>query len=71
MLTAIFVVALIYTFIRMLICTFKLAWGFAKIVAFVVLLPLMIVGLALSGMFMLALGLVLVSALFATVLSFF
>ena len=67
MLTIIFYVALIYVAIRMLIWGIKAAWGIAKIIAFVVLLPVLIIGLAMAGMFMLALGVVVVTAIIATI----
>lgn len=67
MLTLIFYIALFYVAIRMLIWGIKAAWGIAKIIAFVVLLPVLIVGLALAGMFMLALGVVVVTAIIATI----
>ena len=67
MLTIIFYIALIYVAIRMLIWGIKAAWGIAKIIAFVVLLPIFIIGLAMAGMFMLALGLVVLTAIFATI----
>ena len=57
MLTIIFYAALIYVAIKMLLWGIKATWGIAKIIAFVVLLPVLIIGLALAGMFMLALGL--------------
>lgn len=67
MLTLIFYIALFYVAIRMLIWGIKAAWGIAKIIAFVVLLPVLIIGLALAGMFMLALGLIVVIAIIATI----
>ena len=67
MLTVIFYVALIYVAVRMLVWGLKAAWGIAKIVAFVVLLPVMIIGLAMAGLFMLALGLVVMLAIIATI----
>lgn len=67
MLTAIFVIALIYVFIRMILFAIKAAWGIAKCVAFIVLLPLIIVGLAIAGMFYIALGLAIVVAIIATI----
>ena len=67
MLTVIFLVALIYVAIRMLIWGIKAAWGIAKVIAFVVLLPVLIIGLAAAGMFMLALGLVVLVAIFVSV----
>lgn len=67
MLTAIFYVALIYVAIRMLVWGLKAAWGIAKIVAFVVLLPVMIIGLAMAGLFMLAIGLLVIAVVLSTI----
>ncbi|MBP3811329.1 MAG: hypothetical protein ILA15_11480 [Clostridiales bacterium] len=67
MLTIIFYAALIYVAIKMLLWGIKAAWGIAKIIAFVVLLPVLIIGLALAGMFMLALGLIVLMAIIATI----
>ena len=67
MLTLIFYIALFYVAIRMLIWGIKAAWGIAKIIAFVLLLPVLIIGLALAGMFMLALGLIVLMAIIATI----
>lgn len=67
MLTAIFVIALIYVFFRMLIWGIKAAWGIAKVVALVVFLPLILIGLALLGLFYIALGLVILCAVFVTI----
>ena len=67
MLTIIFSLALIYVGIKMLVWGIKATWGIAKIIAFVVLLPIILAGLAVSGLFMLALGLVIVMAVVSTV----
>ena len=67
MLTIIFYIALVYVAIRMLVWGVKAAWGIAKIIAFVVLLPVLIIGLAMAGLFMLALGLVLVMVIITTI----
>ena len=67
MLTFIFTAALIYVAVRMLIWGIKAAWGIAKIVAFVVLLPLLIIGLALSGLFAVAFVVLIAAVLFATI----
>jgi len=67
MLGFIFTAALIYVAVRMLIWGIKAAWGIAKIVAFVVLLPLLIIGLALSGLFAVAFVLLMAIVLFATI----
>lgn len=62
-----FYIALVYVAIRMLIWGLKAAWGIAKIAAFVVLLPIMIIGLAMAGMFMLAMGLLVLAVVFSTI----
>ena len=67
MLTIIFSIALIYVGIKMLVWGIKATWGIAKIIAFVVLLPVILAGLAVSGLFMLALCLVIVMAVVSTV----
>lgn len=67
MLGFIFTAALIYVAVRMLIWGIKAAWGIAKIVAFVVLLPLLIIGLALSGLFAVAFVVLMAAVLFATI----
>lgn len=67
MLGFIFTAALIYVAVRMLIWGLKAAWGIAKIIAFVVLLPLLIIGLALSGLFAVAFVVLMAAVLFATI----
>lgn len=67
MLEFIFTAALVYVVARMIIWAIKAMWGIAKIVAFVVLLPALIAGLALSGLFFLAAILLAVSVLFSTI----
>lgn len=67
MLTAIFVFALLYVFVRMIFWAIKAAWGIAKCIAFIVLLPVIIVGLAIAGLFYIALGLAVVMAIIVTI----
>ncbi|MBR1798100.1 MAG: hypothetical protein IJ757_08880 [Clostridiales bacterium] len=67
MLTVLFYAALIYVALRMLVWGIKAAWGLAKIIAFVVLLPVMIVGLAMAGMVMLAAGLLVLFVILSTI----
>ena len=67
MLTLIFYVAIVYIMIRMFIWGLKAAWGIARILAFVVLLPVILVGLALSGLFMIAFGLMVLMVIFSTI----
>lgn len=67
MLTVFFCVALLYVIVRMLIWGIKATWGIAKIITFVVLVPVLIIGLAVAGMFMLALLIVIVVSIIATI----
>ncbi|MCR5593875.1 MAG: hypothetical protein K6F79_09055 [Saccharofermentans sp.] len=67
MLTMLFYAAVIYVAVSMLVWCIRAAWGIAKIVAFVVLLPLLIVWLALSGLILIAIGLLILSVIFATI----
>lgn len=67
MLTILFYAALIYVAIRMLLCGIKTAWGIAKIIAFVVLLPVFIIALMAYGMFMLVLGVLLLAVIVSTI----
>ena len=66
MLTILFCIALLYVIVRMLFWGIKATWGIAKIITFVVLLPVLIIGLAVAGMFMVALGLLVVIAIVLT-----
>lgn len=67
MLTIIFWAALIYVAVKMLLWGIKAAWGIAKIIAFVVLLPIVIIGLMMYGLVLIALGLLVLSAIVATI----
>lgn len=67
MLTIIFWAALIYVAVKMLLWGIKAAWEIAKIIAFVVLLPIVIVGLMMYGLVLIALGLLVLSAIVATI----
>lgn len=67
MLTIIFWTVLIYVAVKMLLWGIKAAWGIAKIIAFVVLLPIVIVGLMMYGLVLIALGLLVLSAIVATI----
>ena len=67
MLTIIFCIALAYVAIRMLIWGIKATWGIAKIIAFVVLLPALVIGLVIAGLYMLAFGLVILMSIVITI----
>lgn len=67
MLTIIFVVALIYVAFKMLMFGIKAAWGIAKILATVVLLPLFIVGLACIGLVYIAIPVLIITGIVALV----
>ena len=67
MLSLIIYAALIYAAIKMIAWAVKAAWEIFKVVAFIILLPAIILGLAFSGMFLLALGIVSVMAVISTI----
>lgn len=67
MLDIIFAIALIYVAIRMLVWGLKATWNIAKIIAFAVLLLTLIIGLAVSGLIMLAIALLVLSVILASV----
>ena len=67
MLDILFAIALIYVAIRMLVWGLKATWNIAKIIAFAVLLPTLIIGLAVSGLIMLAIVLLVLSVILASV----
>lgn len=64
---ALFFIVLIYEFCGMLIWSVRAAWGIAKVFAFVVLLPAILIGLAFIGLFYVTLGLVILFAVIATI----
>ena len=63
MLSIIFVAALIWVAFKMLIWGIKAAWGIAKVLAFVVLLPLFVCGLAFMGLVYIAVPLLVIVGL--------
>lgn len=67
MLTIIFIAALIFVAWKMLVFGIKAAWGIAKILATVVLLPLFIVGLACIGLVYIAIPILVISGIVALI----
>ena len=65
MLTIIFVVALIWVAWKMLVLGIKAAWGIAKILCTVLLLPAFIFGLVCVGLIYLAIPILVVAGLVA------
>ena len=55
MLSLIFIILMFIVFGKILKFAIKATWGIAKIVAFLVILPLFLVGLVLSGLIVVAL----------------
>ena len=51
----------------MLIRGIKVTWEIAKIIAFAVLLPALIIGLVIAGLYMLAFGLVILMSIVITI----
>ena len=70
MLVAIFDLLVAYISIRLLVWGIKAAWGIWKILVCVVFLPLIIVGIALSGFFLIALIISFILMLIVTIGAF-
>ena len=64
----IFVILMLVVFGKILKFAIKATWGIAKIVVFLVLLPLILVGLVLSGVIVLALPILIVVGIIAFVI---
>lgn len=67
MLSIIFIVALVWVAAKMLIWGIKAAWGIARVLAVIVLLPLSIVGLAWIGLFYVSIAVLIISGIVAFV----
>lgn len=67
MLSIIFVVALVWVAAKMLIWGIKAAWGIAKVLAVIALLPLFVVGLAWIGLLYIAIAVLIISGIIAFV----
>ena len=67
MLSIIFIVALVWVAAKMLIWGIKAAWGIAKVLAVIVLLPLFIIGLAWIGLFYMAIAVLIIAGIVAFV----
>ncbi|MBR1852239.1 MAG: hypothetical protein IJ794_03535 [Lachnospiraceae bacterium] len=64
MLTIIFALALIWVTFKLAIFGIKAAWGIAKLVCTILLLPLVIIGLCIAGLVYVALGILIIAAIF-------
>ena len=64
----IFIILMLVVFGKILKFAIKATWGIAKIVVFLVLLPLILVGLVLSGVIVLALPILIVVGIIAFVI---
>lgn len=49
-----FTIASIIVFFKLMIFAFKACWGITKVMAFLILLPLILIGLAFAGLFIVA-----------------
>ena len=67
MLTIIFIAALIFVAWKMLVFGVKAAWGIAKILATVVLLPIFIAGLACIGLMYIAIPILIIAGIIALI----
>ena len=67
MLSIIFIVALVWVAAKMLVWGIKAAWGIARILAAIVLLPLFIAGLAWIGLVYVAIAALIIAGIVALV----
>ena len=67
MLSIIFIVALVWVAVKMLIWGIKAAWGIARVVVTIVLLPLFIIGLAWIGLFYVSIAVLIIAGIVALV----
>lgn len=67
MLTVIFFAALIFVAWKMLVWGLKAAWGIAKILCFVILLPLLLVGIFFVGLIYLAIPILVIVGIAAMI----
>lgn len=65
--TLIFIILMLIVFGKILKFAIKAAWGITKIVVSVVLLPLILVGLALSGLIIVAIPVLVVVGIIALI----
>lgn len=67
MLGVVFIVALIWVSTKMLIWGIKAAWGIARVIVTIVLLPLFIIGLAWIGLFYVSIAVLIIAEIVALV----
>lgn len=67
MLGVVFIVALIWVSAKMLIWGIKAAWGIARVIVTIVLLPLFIIGLAWIGLFYVSIAVLIIAGIVALV----
>ena len=62
-----FVIALVWVAVKMLIWGIKATWGIAKVLAMTILFPLLILEFAVVGLFYIALPLLIIAMIIATI----
>lgn len=67
MLGVVFIVALIWVSAKMLIWGIKAAWGIARVIVTIVLLPLFIIGLAWIGLFYVSIAVLIIAGIVALI----
>ncbi len=63
MITLLFIILMFTVFIRIMVFAFKAAWGLAKIIVSLILLPIILIALAVAGFIYLALAILIVVGL--------
>ena len=63
----VFVIALVWVAVKMLIWGIRATWGIAKVLAMTILFPLLILEFAVVGLFYIALLLLIIAMIIATI----
>lgn len=69
MITLLFIILMFTVFIRIMVFAFKAAWGLAKIIVLLILLPIILIALAVAGFIYLALAILIVVGLITLISS--
>lgn len=69
MITLLFIILMFTVFTKILVFAFKAAWGLAKIIVSLVLLPVILIALAVAGFIYLALAILIVVGLITLISS--
>ena len=69
MLTALFIIAIIWFMWKVIALAVKMIWGFLKIGFYIIFLPIVVIGLFLGGLIYIALPILIIGGIIALVIS--